>query len=75
MRMSWETGREKGKLQTVIENVMIIQHIKQKKKNPVLNRDNVSFGKNRQEVYNIEKKLLRPEILALRQNCSWTLFL
>jgi len=32
MRMGWETGREKGKLQTVVENVKIIQHIKQKKK-------------------------------------------
>lgn len=30
MRMIWETGREKGKLQTVIEDIKIINHIKQK---------------------------------------------
>lgn len=32
MKMSWETEREKGKLQTVIENVKMIHHIKQNKK-------------------------------------------
>lgn len=43
MRMSWETGKGKGKLQTVIENV-----------------------KNRQEIYSIEKKLLRSKIPHLK---------
>lgn len=50
LRMRWETGREKGKLHTVIENVKIISHKnKMKKRNPDQNRDNLPFGKNRQE--------------------------
>lgn len=32
LRMRWETGREKGKLHTVIENVKIICHRNKKKK-------------------------------------------
>lgn len=34
MRMSWEIGRGKRQLQTVIEIVKIINHIKPKKKSP-----------------------------------------
>lgn len=48
LRMRWETGREKGKLHTVIENVKIICH-RNKKKKEIQNRDNLPFGKNRQE--------------------------
>lgn len=49
LRMSWETGREKGKMHTGIENVKIICHRNPKKKDAVQNRDNLLFGKNRQE--------------------------
>lgn len=41
-RMRWETGREKGKLHTVIENVKIISH-KNKKKKEIQTRTEIIY--------------------------------
>lgn len=42
LRMRWETGREKGKLHTVIENVKIISH-KNKKKKEIQTRTEIIY--------------------------------
>lgn len=42
LRMRWETGREKGKLHTIIENVKIISH-KNKMKKEIQTRTEIIY--------------------------------